>query len=71
MAHVQVAEDSLRQMLKEAVVEALDERRDLIHELLTEVLEDFALSEAIREGQDSGLADRNAVFETLTYSAQC
>lgn len=55
----------MKQLFKEALVEALDERRDLLHEVFAEVLEDFALTEAIREGQQSDLATRNEVFTIL------
>ena len=41
----------LKRAIKEALVEALQEQRELLHEVFAEVLEDFALAEAIREGQ--------------------
>jgi hypothetical protein len=55
----------MKQLFKEALVEALDERRDLLHEVFAEVLEDFALTEAICEGQQSDLATRDEVFTIL------
>jgi hypothetical protein len=65
MAHVTISEDALRQMLKQAVAEALDERRDLLHDVIAEVLEDFALAEAVREGQQTERASRDEVFAEL------
>ena len=60
-----LSEDALRQMLKEAVAEALDDRRDLLHDVLVEVLEDIGLSEAVRQGRETGRVDRDAVFAAL------
>ena len=57
--------EAMKQLFKEAVAEALEERRDLLHEVFAEVLEDFALAEAIREGQQSELATRDEVFSIL------
>ncbi len=55
----------MKQLFKEALTETLEERRDLLHEVLAEVLEDFALAEAIREGQRSELTTRDEVFAIL------
>jgi DNA gyrase/topoisomerase IV subunit B len=51
--------------LKEALTETLQEQRDLLHEVFAEVLEDFALAEAIREGQKTKRATREEVFRGL------
>ncbi len=40
----------LKETLKAALAETLHEERDFLHEVFAEVLEDFALGEAIREG---------------------
>lgn len=58
MAQVTISEEALRQMLKQA----LDERCDLLHDVIAEVLEDFALAEAIREGQQTERVTRDEVF---------
>ena len=55
----------LKQTLKEALTETLQEQRELLHEVFAEVLEDFALAEAIREGQKSKRATRAEVFRML------
>ena len=54
--------ETLKRLLKEVLTETLDERRDLLHEVFAEVLEDFALASAIREGQESELTTRAEVF---------
>jgi hypothetical protein len=60
---------ALKQALKEALSETLQEQRELLHEVCTEVLEDFALADAIREGQKSKRASRDEVL-TLLGSAR-
>jgi hypothetical protein len=47
----------------------LQEQRELFHEVFSEVLEDFALSEAIREGLETKSATRDEVFRTLLGKA--
>jgi len=61
MARTALTEDAL----KEALTEALQEQRKLFHEVFAEVLEDFALAEAIREGQKTKRATREEVFRVL------
>ena len=55
-------DDALKQAVKEAIIETLQERRELIHEIFAEVLEESALVEAIRQGQKSKTATRKEVF---------
>jgi hypothetical protein len=62
---VHVSEDALRTLLKQAVSEALEERRDLLHDIVAEVLEDYALADAIREGRQTEAVDRAEVFAHL------
>ena len=46
-------------------MEAVRDQRELFHEIFAEVLEDFALGEAIREGQQTKAATRAEVFRSL------
>ena len=66
MARTIIADNSLKQALKEAVTEAFREQRGLLHEVFSEVLEDFALAGAIREGQKTKLAKRNEILRVLS-----
>lgn len=69
MAQVDTSSEALRQLVKQAVGEALEEWRDLLHEVVSEVLEDFGLAAAIQEGRRSSLVDREEVFAVLRGSA--
>ena len=60
-----MSEHDLRQVLRQAIAEALEDRRHLLHDVLAEVLEDFALSRAVREGLETQQVKRKEVFEAL------
>ena len=65
MATSTLDEDRLKELLKTAIVEVLEERRDLVRELIEEAVEDIALVRAIEEGQKSPLVSRDEVFKIL------
>jgi len=69
MTQTNLSDDSLRQTVKEAVAEALNEQRALLRELFSEVLEDFALAEAIRKGKQSEIVSREEVVSSLREKA--
>jgi hypothetical protein len=62
---VTIAEDRLKEVLKAAVVEVLQERGDLVREIVEEALEDLALARAIEEGESSEFVGRDQVFGLL------
>ena len=55
----------LKKLLKDAVVEVLEERRDLVSDAVAEAVEDLAMVRAIREGSMSGGVSRAEVFKTF------
>lgn len=65
MATTDLDSAALKQALKEVLVETLQEHRGMFHEVFAEVLEDFALTEAIREGRQTDTVSREKVFRTL------
>jgi len=60
-----VEQRRLKSLLKNAVVEVLEERHDLLREALQESLEDLALLRAIQDGQKSKLTTRRKIFQRL------
>lgn len=60
-----VDEDRLKELLKAAIVEVLEERRELLRDLLEEAFEDVAFARAIEEGETTGLINRGEVLEIL------
>ena len=65
---ISIDEAKLKQALKSAIVEILEERKDLVREVLEEALEDIALARAIEEGDQSELVTRDEVFGALEHS---
>lgn len=55
----------LKVLMKEAVVEVLEERRDLLQSALEDAMEDAALGRAIEEGRTGEMATREEVFQVL------
>jgi hypothetical protein len=65
MATVNFDKDLLKSALKEALAETLNEQRDLLRDVFAEVLEDYAVSAAIREGRQTSIVSREEVFRVL------
>lgn len=65
MAGADLDQTEFKRAFKEALIEALQEQRTLFHEVFAEVLEEFALAEAIREGQQTKSVSREEVFRFL------
>ena len=65
MSTTLIDESKLKEALKSAIVEVLEERKDLLREVLEEALEDIALAHAIEEGEQSEPVTRAEVFKAL------
>jgi hypothetical protein len=65
MANVSVEEGRLKELLKVALVEVLEERGDLVRELIEEAIEDMAMVRALEEGEQSPKINREDVFRIL------
>ena len=55
--------NQLKEVFKQAFAELLQDRRDLLYDVFTEVLEDIALANAIKEGEETEIVSRKQVFE--------
>jgi len=60
-----VDDDKLKQLLKEAFIEAIEEKRNVFYELIVDALEDIAMVRAIREGEQSETVAPQEVFSLL------
>jgi len=65
MATTRLNEDRIKQAVKDALAETLQEQRELLHDIFAGVLEEFALSEAIRQGQGTKSTTREEIFRVL------
>jgi hypothetical protein len=64
-----IDEAKLKDLLKSAVAEVLEERREFVKEIIEEAMEDVALARAIDEGVGTDAVSRKEVF-TILESAQ-
>ena len=55
--------NQLKEVFKQAFAELLQERRDLLYDVFTEILEDIALANAIKEGEETEIVSREQVFK--------
>jgi hypothetical protein len=58
-------EGKIKQIMKEALIEALQEQKGIFHDLIVEAMEDIALTHAIREGAKSKPASRKEISSIL------
>jgi hypothetical protein len=65
MTTATVDEGKLKDLLKAALVEALEENRDLVRDIVEEAMEDLALARAIEQGLGSTPVSRDEVFTIL------
>ena len=69
MAEASLDRDTLKALMKEALVEALEENRDLLHDVLTEALETFALADTQYEAAAKAKVSREEYFRLLEGEA--
>lgn len=65
MSSIIIDDQTLRELLKEALVEVLQKRPEVLRDALAEAAEDIGLAQAIREGQDTAVVDKDAVAKAL------
>ncbi len=65
MPQTTITDDKLKQTLKDALVETIKEQRGLFRHVFAEALEDLALIEAIKEGENTEKVSRDRIFRVL------
>jgi len=65
MTEISIDEGRIKELMKQAMLELLKERRDLIYDAFAEVIADLALTNAIKEGESTESVKREEVFQTL------
>jgi hypothetical protein len=69
MSTISVEEMHLKDLLKEAILELMQERRDDLEEIFAEVIEDLALARAIEEGESTETVAKAEVLQALEATA--
>jgi hypothetical protein len=65
MTEINLDEIKLKELLKAAIVEVLQEQKEVFSDLLAEIIEDIALEKAIKEGEKTEVVSREAIFKIL------
>jgi len=65
MAYKVLDEEQIKESVKQALVELLREHKELLYELIAEIVEDYGLARAIREGEQTAKVSREKVLRAL------
>jgi hypothetical protein len=65
MGSMTIDDGKLKALLKQVLIELLEEKNELLYDAIAEVVEDIGLAKAIKEGEASPLVSREKVFEAL------
>ena len=60
-----IDDKKIKDLFKQAIMEAIEEKKEAVHDLLVEVMEDIAMVRAIQDGENSGSVSREDVFLIL------
>lgn len=62
---ISMDEGKLKKLFKEALIEALEEKKDIFHELIAEAIEDVALVRAIQKGEKTNPVSKKEIRNIL------
>jgi hypothetical protein len=65
MEQLSIDEKKLKDLLKEALIEVIEQKRDLFYDIISEAIEDIALTNAIKEGESTESTSREEVFNII------
>ncbi|MCK5070112.1 MAG: hypothetical protein KAR01_06205 [Desulfocapsa sp.] len=60
-----IDDNKIKNLFKQAIIEAIEEKKDVVHDIFMEAIEDIAMVRAIEEGESSDNASRDEVFAIL------
>ena len=69
MSSIIIDDQTLKELLKEALIEVLQKRPDVLRDVLAEAMEDIGLAQAIREGRNTAAVGKDAVLKALEQPA--
>jgi hypothetical protein len=65
MTQLSVDEKKLKNLLKETLIEVIEQKKDLFHDIVAEAIEDIAITNAIKEGESTESISREEVFSII------
>lgn len=66
MTQVTLDETKLKELLKTALLELIQEEKELFSELLSDVIEEIGMINAIKEGENTEVVSQKEIFQILT-----
>ncbi len=60
-----IDDTKIKNLFKQAIIEAIEEKRDVVHDLFMDAMEDIAMVRAIEEGETTDKVSREDVFKIL------
>jgi dsDNA-binding SOS-regulon protein len=65
MAEITLDETQLKELLKAAILELMQEQKEEFSQILAESLEDIGMANAIKEGENTETVSREQIFKIL------
>ncbi|CAD0227404.1 hypothetical protein [Planktothrix agardhii] len=65
MTEITLDETKLKELLKTAIFELVQEEKELFSELFAEVIQDIGMENAIKEGENTEVVSREEIFKIL------
>ena len=65
MTQLSVDEKKLKDLLKETLIEVIEQKKDLFHDIVAEAIEDIAITNAIKEGESTESVSREEVINVI------
>ena len=62
---IRVDESKLKELMKQALVEVLEDRKEVIYDILSELIEDIGLAHAIKEGEATESVGKQEILDIL------
>jgi len=63
----EIEHEKMKKLFKESLLEVISENKEIFHDIFSEVIEDIALSEAIKKGANSEKVDKSEVLKVLEH----
>ena len=60
-----IDDQKIKNLFKQAIIEAMEEKKDVVRDLFMEAMEDIAMTRAIEEGLTTDKISRDDVFSVL------
>jgi len=64
-----IDDGKLKQLLKEALIETIEEKRNVFHDLIVDAVEDIAILRAIQEEEHTETVSKQEIFNILEGQA--